>query len=712
MSKLLKWVLAAIGIIAALFVVAAFVLPMVIDPNNYKEKISAGVLDETGRELVIGGEIQWTVFPSIGLGLADLELGNREGFGDLPMISVGEASVSVKLLPLLRGKMEIGKVGLSDLLVNLERKANGQNNWDDLSSGGTTAASDDKGTPEVVVSGVEISNANVIWRDIDQVTELKSFSLKTSAIVPGEPFDVEGGFSVNFAPSLLVGKAGFSGRVQSSADGNRIGIEGLEFSFAGTQGPAEETMNLDLGINANADIDLKNDTATLSGFSLRLHDLLVSGNLDVSSLSGDTRFEGRLNAAQFSPKSLFKALGLEAPNTSSDSALTSLQAAMNFVGTLDSAKMRDMTMKLDESNFNGRLDIANFDRPRLAFDFEIDRLNLDDYLTESDPAVNEPDLTVGDFKSFTGGGDLRIGELRVAALTATDVSMTLKAGDAGMRISPIKAQFYGGRQEGDINIDASGQRPLLTMSQKLTGVQAGKLLADVMDTSRLQGVANFEMKITTDLTSTRSTSEAMNGNVAMKVVDGAIVGVNITEIIRVAKLALNTQTESEADTDDAAKTEFSELTVSGVIERGILRSNDLDMRSPLMRVTGKGTINLVDETINYVAKPVLLKVVETQSLANLSGVPIPVKITGNLYEPDIAVDIVAAIAGSQKAKIDKKKDEVLGKLLGGSGDSKAGDEAAEPEGIEGTAKSLLKGLLGGKKDKDKDNEKEGGGGPQ
>ena len=80
MSKLLKWVLAAIGIIAALFVVAAFVLPMVIDPNNYKEEIRAGVLEETGRELVIGGEIQWTVFPSIGLGLADLELGNREGF--------------------------------------------------------------------------------------------------------------------------------------------------------------------------------------------------------------------------------------------------------------------------------------------------------------------------------------------------------------------------------------------------------------------------------------------------------------------------------------------------------------------------------------------------------------------------------------------------------------------------------------------------------
>ena len=710
MSKLLKWILAAVGIVAALFVVAAFVLPMVIDPNNYKEEIRAGVLEETGRELVIGGEIQWTVFPSIGLGLADLELGNRVGFGDKPMIRVGEASVSVKLLPLLRGKIEVGKVGLSDLLVNLERKADGQNNWDDLGPGGKTTASDDKSAPEVFVSGIEISNANVTWRDIDQVTELKNFGLRTSAIVPGQPFDLEGGFSVNLAQSQLAGTAGFGGRVQPSADGNRIAIEGLDISFTGTQGPAGEAVTLDMGINANADIDLENDTAVFSDFSLRLHDLLVSGKLTATSVSANPAFEGHLKVAEFSPRALFKALGMDAPITASEKVLTSLQADMNFAGTSDSAQMRDLVVRFDESSANGRLNIANFDHPRLVFDFQIDRLNLDDYLTETEPAVNEPDLTVDDFKSFTGGGDLRIGELRLAGLTATDVSMTLQAGNAGLRVSPIKARFYGGQQQGEINIDTNGKRPLLTMSQKLTGVQTGALLADMMDTSRLRGVADIDMNIATDLTNSHSTFAAMSGNVGLKVVDGAIVGVNITEIIRVAKLALNTQESSATETGGDTKTEFSELTVSGVIENGILRSKDLDMRSPLMRMTGKGRINLIDETIDYVAKPVLVNAVEMQSLADLSGVPIPLKITGNLYEPDIAVDIVAAIAESQKAKIDKKKDEVLGKLLGGNGDTKTADEAAEAESIEDATKSLLKGLLGGKKDKDKEKEKEAEGG--
>ena len=47
-------------------------------------------------------------------------------------------------------------------------------------------------------------------------------------------------------------------------------------------------------------------------------------------------------------------------------------------------------------------------------------------------------------------------------------------------------------------------------------------------------------------------------------------------------------------------TEFAELTMSGVFKKGILTSDDLLMQSPLMRATGEGTFNLVDETMDYV----------------------------------------------------------------------------------------------------------------
>ena len=67
MKTFLKWILAIVGVVVVLLVVATVVLPMVVDPNNYKDEISAAVSEKTGRELTIGGEIKWSVFRQSGL---------------------------------------------------------------------------------------------------------------------------------------------------------------------------------------------------------------------------------------------------------------------------------------------------------------------------------------------------------------------------------------------------------------------------------------------------------------------------------------------------------------------------------------------------------------------------------------------------------------------------------------------------------------------
>ena len=122
----------------------------------------------------------------------------------------------------------------------------------------------------------------------------------------------------------------------------------------------------------------------------------------------------------------------------------------------------------------------------------------------------------------------------------------------------------------------------------------------------------------------------------------------------------------------------------------------------------RGTFNLVAESIDYVLKPVLLGDLG-QGLGELSGKPIPVKLSGNLYEPDIRVDLVAALAASQKEKITKKADEYIGNLLGGKkDDSGTDDKEGESEEKDDAASSLLKGLLGGKKKSDKKKDDDGG----
>ena len=53
----LKWLVGVVGVIVVLFVAAAIVLPLIIDPNDYKQELIAQVKERTGRDWRIDGDI-------------------------------------------------------------------------------------------------------------------------------------------------------------------------------------------------------------------------------------------------------------------------------------------------------------------------------------------------------------------------------------------------------------------------------------------------------------------------------------------------------------------------------------------------------------------------------------------------------------------------------------------------------------------------------
>ncbi|MBT8073982.1 MAG: AsmA family protein, partial [Xanthomonadales bacterium] len=234
------------------------------------------------------------------------------------------------------------------------------------------------------------------------------------------------------------------------------------------------------------------------------------------------------------------------------------------------------------------------------------------------------------------------------------------------------------------------------------GVQSQSLLQDLAGTARLQGAGDVSLNIRTDLTNSGTVLKALSGDLAMSMLDGALVGIDVADTIGAVKMALGKQDEVVETADDSQKTEFAELMMSGKFEQGVLSSDDLSMTSPLLRATGAGKLDLVSESIDYVLKPVLTG--EQAGMGQLSGVPIPIRLSGNLYEPSISVDVVAAIAGSQKELINRKKDELIGGLLGGKDDADAGDQQAGEEEKSDPAKALLDGIFGKKKDKKKDDD--------
>lgn len=132
MTKWLKKLLAGVLVLVVLVVGAGAVFVSVFDANDYKAEISEQVAGAIGREFNIGGDIELSVWPDIGLAVGGVEMPAARGFGKRPFLEVEEARVVVRRLPLLSGEVQVAGVVLKGAHLKLVQNRNGVGNWEDL----------------------------------------------------------------------------------------------------------------------------------------------------------------------------------------------------------------------------------------------------------------------------------------------------------------------------------------------------------------------------------------------------------------------------------------------------------------------------------------------------------------------------------------------------------------------------------------------------
>src|SRR5258705_1704138 len=128
------------GALLALVVVGVVALLLFVDPNRYRGDIEQVAKEHTARVLVIHGKLQLKIFPWLALSVHDVQLSNPPGFGSQPFMAVQNASIGVKLLPLLGKRLEVSRIALDGVNLSLVSRGD-ENNWKDLSEskGGASA---------------------------------------------------------------------------------------------------------------------------------------------------------------------------------------------------------------------------------------------------------------------------------------------------------------------------------------------------------------------------------------------------------------------------------------------------------------------------------------------------------------------------------------------------------------------------------------------
>src|SRR6187402_2290941 len=166
--RALKIIGAVVGGIVALLVLAGVAIWLFVDPNDYKDRISAAVHESTGRELALPGELKLSLFPWIAIETGAATLGNPPGFGDEPFLTLKRAKLSVKLLPLLRKELEVGRIEIDGLDLRLRQDAQGKGNWEDWGAPDSPEAADASSAQPASfdLAGIAISDSRIAFEEM------------------------------------------------------------------------------------------------------------------------------------------------------------------------------------------------------------------------------------------------------------------------------------------------------------------------------------------------------------------------------------------------------------------------------------------------------------------------------------------------------------------------------------------------------------------
>jgi AsmA protein len=750
MGRFFKFLIYLVFLLVILVIAAIIVIPLVVDPNDFKDEIAAQVKQATGRDLQLGGDIGLSVFPWLGLELNGLQLSNAPGFGDRPFAAVDHAQVRAKLVPLLKNQLKVDKMQVEGLRLYLAKAEDGRTNWDDLAGADRAASAEvpQSGSGEVpqalaslAIGGLEVKDSQVIWddRSAGQRYEVSDFSLDTGAISPGQPLDLELSFVLDSAQPALKARVRLSGRVESDPSLQRIRISSLELKASelqaqGLTGEASLSGALDadlpaqryavdgmkLGLQLKGEglpeagaaaelvarivADLQNQTVDVSDLRLDSGRLQLTGELHGTAIQTAPNFVGDLAVAQFSPRQLLQDLGMRAPETADPDVLERASAVFHLQSTPDAVNLDKLALALDDTRLDGKVRLLNPGRPAVRFDLQVDAIDLDRYLP---PAAEQPEgqaaepqppapsvpaespspaplFPVETLRALDLEGVFRVGKLVIQKLQAREIELTVKSKDGRLQLNDRVKQFYDGSLNGSVKLDVTGANPQLSIDQHMASLQAGPLLQDLTGKDQLTGTGQFNATLNASGQSAEAMKRTLGGKLDFRFENGAVKGVNLARTIREAKARYSGKPLPPSD--EPEQTDFSELSGSGVVTKGVLDNQDLLAKSPYLRVTGKGQANLVSESLDYTVTAVVVSTEKGQGgegLEELKGIPVPVHVTGSFAKPKYGVDWKTVVVETQKGKLGDKVDKELDRALEGKVD----------EGVKDQVKGLLKGFL-------------------
>ncbi len=439
-------------------------------------------------------------------------------------------------------------------------------------------------------------------------------------------------FALGEAPAQLAGLSGLdlSGRIDLSA--------------AGLSGAAKGGVARD-GRRATVDLTARGgaDWATARAFALKLD----------ASLEGLARlsFDGRAAAPDGAAPSVEGALDLDAPDLRGLAAFAGAALPEGQPGafrrlrvtgdvtTPAPSQIRIATSRLDFDDISakGPIRLAYGGKPVLSAVLEAGALDLTPYIGggeagPSGPGWSKERIDLSGLNALDADVTLRAASVTLPNMRLGRSDVTAKLAGGRLDLSVKELGFYEGGVQGVVRLDAA-RGVALDADVTASAVRLLPMLRDLADVTNLEGLGRVNFAVSGAGESLDAIMRSLDGNGAISLTDGALVGFNLAAMVR-----------NLTGGGGEQKTDFSEISGTFTIRDGVLSNGDFAFLGPLIRITGEGTADLGAQTANFRLVPKAVATLKGQGGGlDRSGLSFPLIISGPWANLSIRPDLQAGI---------------------------------------------------------------------
>ena len=574
--------LTTLMILLVVLVAGLSALVLLVNPNDFRDYMVKQVAARSGYQLQLDGPLRWHVWPQLSILSGRMSL-TAQGASQ-PLVRADNMRLDVALLPLLSHQLSVKQVMLKGAVIQL--------------------------TPQT--EAVRSEDAPVAPRDntLPDLSDDRGWSFDISSLKVADSVLV---FQHEDDEQVTIRNI----RLQMEQDPQHRG----SFEFSGRVNRDQR----DLTISLNGTVDASDYPHDLTAAIEQINWQLQGADLPKQGIQGQGSFQAQW---QESHKRL---------------------------------SFNQISLTANDSTLSGQAQVTLTEKPEWQLRLQFPQLNLDNLIPLNETAngengaaqqgqsqstlprpvissrIDEP--AYQGLQGFTADILLQASNVRWRGMNFTDVATQMTNKSGLLEITQLQGKLNGGQVSLPGTLDATSINPRINFQPRLENVEIGTILKAFNYPISLTG----KMSLAGDFSGADIDADAFRhnwqGQAHVEMTDTRMEGMNFQQMIQQAVERNGGDVKAAENFDNV--TRLDRFTTDLTLKDGVVTLNDMQGQSPMLALSGAGTLNLAEQTCDTQFD---IRVVggwngESKLIDFLKETPVPLRVYGNWQQLNYSLQV-------------------------------------------------------------------------